>query len=226
MATKIYDSTKLYLVDDTEILVTPLKLKYLREFMEIFDTLENASGDEDSIGILSRCALVAMKQYFPIIKTIDDLEDRLDLPTIYKVIDVAAGIKVSEDNKEETVKTQAQDSGGSWKNLDLATLEAEVFLLGIWKDYEELELSLSMPELVLTLSSKRDLDYQEKKFLAAIQGVDLDKNSSKGNEWEQMKARVFSNNGTTDPNDVLSLQGQNAAKAGFGIGMGLDYKKI
>lgn len=226
MATKIYDSTKLYLVDDTEILVTPLKLKYLREFMEIFDTLENASGDEDSIGILSRCALVAMKQYFPIIKTIDDLEDRLDLPTIYKVIDIAAGIKVSEDNKEETVKTQAQDSGGSWKNLDLATLEAEVFLLGIWKDYEELELSLSMPELVLTLSSKRDLDYQEKKFLAAIQGVDLDKNSSKGNEWEQMKARVFSNNGTTDPNDVLSLQGQNAAKAGFGIGMGLDYKKI
>lgn len=226
MATKIYDSTKLYLVDDTEILVTPLKLKYLREFMEIFDTLENASGDEDSIGILSSCALVAMKQYFPIIKTIDDLEDRLDLPTIYKVIDVAAGIKVSEDNKEETVKTQAQDSGGSWKNLDLATLEAEVFLLGIWKDYEELELSLSMPELVLTLSSKRDLDYQEKKFLAAIQGVDLDKNSSKGNEWEQMKARVFSNNGTTDPNDVLSLQGQNAAKAGFGIGMGLDYKKL
>lgn len=226
MATKIYDSTKLYLVDDTEILVTPLKLKYLREFMEIFDTLENASGDEDSIGILSSCALVAMKQYFPIIKTIDDLEDRLDLPTIYKVIDIAAGIKVSEDNKEETVKTQAQDSGGSWKNLDLATLEAEVFLLGIWKDYEELELSLSMPELVLTLSSKRDLDYQEKKFLAAIQGVDLDKNSSKGNEWEQMKARVFSNNGTTDPNDVLSLQGQNAAKAGFGIGMGLDYKKI
>lgn len=226
MATKIYDSTKLYLVDDTEILVTPLKLKYLREFMEIFDTLENASGDEDSIGILSSCALVAMKQYFPIIKTIDDLEDRLDLPTIYKVIDIAAGIKVSEDNKEETVKTQAQDSGGSWKNLDLATLEAEVFLLGIWKDYEELELSLSMPELVLTLSSKRDLDYQEKKFLAAIQGVDLDKNSSKGNEWEQMKARVFSNNGTTDPNDVLSLQGQNAAKAGFGIGMGLDYKKL
>lgn len=226
MATKIYDSTKLYLVDDTEILVTPLKLKYLREFMEIFDTLENASGDEDSIGILSSCALVAMKQYFPIIKTIDDLEDRLDLPTIYKVIDIAAGIKVSEDNKEETVKAQAQDSGGSWKNLDLATLEAEVFLLGIWKDYEELELSLSMPELVLTLSSKRDLDYQEKKFLAAIQGVDLDKNSSKGNEWEQMKARVFSNNGTTDPNDVLSLQGQNAAKAGFGIGMGLDYKKL
>jgi hypothetical protein len=77
-----------------------------------------------------------------------------------------------------------------------------------------------------TLESKRDLDYQEKKFLAAIQGVDLDKNSGaeKGQkEWEDMKARVFSRGTTGDSNDVLALQGQNAKKAGFGIGMGLDY---
>jgi hypothetical protein len=226
MATQIYSITKIYLVDDTEILATPLKLKYLREFMEVFNTLESASDDEDSIRILSDCALIAMKQYYPSIRTIDDLEDNLDLPTIYKVIDVAAGIKVNEENREETVKEQAQDSGGSWKDLDLAALESEVFLLGIWKDYEELELSLSMPELVSTLSSKRDLDYQEKKFFAAIQGVDLDKNKDKNNAWEKMKAKVFSGGGTKDPNDVLALQGQAAAKAGFGIGMGLDYKKL
>jgi len=226
MATKIYDSKKIYLVDDTEIEATPLKLKYLREFMEIFDTLEYANNDEDSIMILSYCALIAMKQYHPSILTIGDLEDSLDLPTIYEVIDVAAGIKVNEENNQETVKDQAQESGGSWKNLDLAALESEVFLLGIWKDYEELELSLSMPELVSTLSSKRDLEYQEKKFLAAIQGVDLDKNKDKDNAWEKMKARVFSGGGTQNPNDVLALQGQNAVKAGFGIGMGLDYKKL
>jgi hypothetical protein len=39
-----------------------------------------------------------------------------------------------------------------------------------------------------------------------------------------MKARVFSGGATSDSNDVLSLQGQNARKAGFGIGMGLDYE--
>jgi hypothetical protein len=105
-------------------------------------------------------------------------------------------------------------------------LESEVFLLGIWKDYEELELSLSMPELISTLTSKRDVDYQEKKFFAAIQGVDLDKNKNKDNAWEKMKAKVFSGGMTSDPNDVLSLQGQTAAKAGFGIGMGLDYKRV
>ena len=74
-------------------------------------------------------------------------------------MDIAAGIKLSEASKEP-VKDQASESKGTWDTLDLAELEAEVFLLGIWKDYEELETSLSMPELLATISSKRDLDYQ------------------------------------------------------------------
>jgi hypothetical protein len=84
-----------------------------------------------------------------------------------------------------------------------------------------------MAELMATLESSRELDYNEKKFLAAIQGVDLDKESGseKGQkEWEDMKARVFSGGATSDSNDVLALQGINAEKAGFGIGMGLDYE--
>lgn len=194
--------------------------------MDAFELVKEAKDDYDAIAYLSECARIAMQQYYPKIKTIEDLEDSLDLPTIYKILDVAAGIKVDKDKTEETVRQQATESGSSWDRLDLAEIEAEVFLLGIWKDYEELEDSMSMPEILATLGAKRDLDYQEKKFLAAMQGVDLDKQAGKANEWEEMKARVFSNNGTKDPKDVLALQGQNAAKAGFGIGMGLDYKKI
>jgi hypothetical protein len=227
MATTVYESATIKLIDDTEIYITPLKIKFLREFMEEFEKLNGVTSNEDSILVLSQCARIAMKQYYPSIKTIEDLEDSVDLPTVYKIIDIAAGIKVNEE-KEEPVKNQAQDSGETWKTLDLVSLESEVFLLGIWKDYEELETSLSMPEITAILSSKRDIDYQEKKFLAAIQGVDLDKQSGKNkhNEWEAMKARVFSGGGTSDPNDVLALQGQTAAKAGFGIGMGLDYKRL
>jgi len=86
-----------------------------------------------------------------------------------------------------------------------------------------------MPELLATIASKRELDYEEKKFLAAIQGVDLDKDSGsdKGQkEWEDMKARVFSKGKTSDGNDILALQGPNARKAGFGIGMGIDYEDL
>jgi len=85
-----------------------------------------------------------------------------------------------------------------------------------------------MPELTATLKSKRDLDYQEKKFLAAIQGVDLDKQSGKDktNAWEEMKARVFSGGQTSDPNDITSFQGVKAQQNGFGIGMGIGYQDL
>jgi hypothetical protein len=223
MATKIYDTKKISLVDDRVIIAAPLKIKYLREFLETFETIKQAKTDDESISVLAQCALIAMKQYCPSIKTIDDLEDSLDLPTIYDVIDIAAGIKINEKS-EDTVKTQAVDSGSTWDTLDLAKLESEAFLIGIWKDYEELESFLSMPELTATIKIKRELDYSDKKFAAAMQGVDLDKNSGSGNEWEDMKARVFSKGTASGGNDILALQGMNAEKAGFGIGMGLDYE--
>jgi hypothetical protein len=228
MATKIYDVETILLIDGTEVRIIPLKIKYLREFMEKFEGVKKSSNDDEAIQFLLDCALIAMKQYYPIITTTGQLEDAINLPAIYRIIDVAAGIRVNEDNQEESVRDQATESGSTWESLDLAKLESEVFLLGIWKDYEELESSLSMPELVATLGSKRELDYDEKKFLAAIQGVDLDKQSGKqeANAWEKMKAKVFSGGKSSDPNDVVSLQGVNAQKAGFGIGMGMSYQDL
>jgi hypothetical protein len=227
MATEIYKKGNIFLIDGTELEIIPLKIKYLREFMSAFAEMNNVKDDGDAIGVLTNCVRICMKQYYPkISQTVFDIEENIDLPTIYHVVDFAAGIKINKKS-EEPVKAQAEKSGSTWDELDLASLESEVFLLGIWKDYEELETNLSMPELMATLESKRELDYQEKKFLAAIQGVDLDKDSGreKGQkEWEDMKARVFSGGTTGDSNDVLALQGQNATKAGFGIGMGLDYE--
>jgi hypothetical protein len=230
MATYIYKTDTIELIDGQEIKIYPLKIKYLREFMDAYQLIKNAKNDIESISYLSECARIAMQQYLPDkIKTIEDLEDNFDLPTIYKVLKIGGGIGVDQSSKE-SVKSQAlseKNEGTGWDDLDLAKLEAEIFLLGIWKDYQELEENLSMPELMATLSSIRELDHQEKKFLAAIQGIDLDAESggSRGQkEWEDMKARVFSRGATGDSNDVLALQGQNARKAGFGIGMGLDYE--
>ena len=143
--------------------------------MKAFEQVKTAVGDEAAISALAECARVCMKQFCPSIKTIEDLEDSVDLPTIYKILDISADIKINEDKEEETVKDQALESGATWDDLDLAKLESEVFLLGIWKDFEELERSISMPELISILNIKRDLDYEEKRFFAGIQGVDLDK---------------------------------------------------
>lgn len=229
MATTVYKNKIINLIDGTELEINPLKIKYLREFMNAFEYVKKSKNDDDAIENILECVRICMKQYYPGVDLKKaDIEDSLDMPTVYSILDIAAGIKINEKS-QETVKDQAKDSGPTWSDLDLAKIESEVFLLGIWKDYKELEESLSMPELMATLSSRRELDYEEKKFLAAIQGVDLDKQpeSSRGQkEWENMKARVFSKGKTGDGRDILALQGQNAIKAGFGIGHGLDYEDL
>jgi hypothetical protein len=224
MAIEIYKEEEVFLVDGTSMILAPLKIVYLKRVMDRFSLLSESSREMDKTEVLVSCALVAMKQYRPEIDTVEKVEDVVDIDIIYKILDIGAGITM----KEQEPETKAKDAKGKsdWASLDLASLEAEVFLLGIWKSYEELELSISMPELIATLESQRKSDYDSKKFFAAIQGVDIDKNSSKGNEWEEMKARVFSGNKTDDPNDILAYQGVSAQKAGFGINMGLSYEKI
>jgi len=230
MATTVYKNKFITLMDGTEIEILPLKIKYLRELMDAFQGMTEADETDKTIAVLVECTRIAMKQYCPKISaSIIDIEDNLIMEQIYDVLNFGAGIKLNGSDKTEEQKQDKKPSSENsqaptWDTLDLAKLEAEVFLLGIWKDYDELEKSLSMPELLVTLESKRELDYSEKKFLAAIQGVDLDENEEKGQkEWEDMKARVFSGGATRDSNDILSLQGVNAQKNGFGIGLGLDY---
>lgn len=235
MPTNIYDIKHVTLTDGTEIEISPLKIKYLKEFMDIFELLKDTKNDEESLNILTRCIRIAMKQYYPQIKTVDDVEDNVDLPTIYEILDISAGIKMNKKDNEEATSSIAPPSttsdGSSWQSLDLAKLETEVFILGIWKNFDELESNISMPELMAILESRRELDYNEKKFLAAMQGVDLDEQSGKSKEdpWEAMKARVaaqVSGIGNGDPNDITSLQGQKAQQYGFGIGMGLEYEVV
>jgi hypothetical protein len=225
MTTTIYDTNTVTLIDNTQIEIMPLKIKYLKELMVLFETkTKMVTNDDEMLDLIIECVLIAMKQYYPQIKNKEQLEDVLDIKTMYEILEVSSGIKMSNPENPEPNKKQQNSKG--WDDLDLAKLESEVFLLGIWKDYEELELSLSMPELTATLEAKREDDYNHKKFLAAIQGVDLDKESGKQNAWEEMKARVFSGGKATGANDVVALQGANAQKAGFGIGMGLSYERI
>lgn len=229
MATTIYQTKTIALFDGTEIEISPLKIWYLRKFMDTFQHISKTSNDDEAILVLLECTRICMEQYYPeISSSVSEVEDNIDMPTMHAILDLAAGIKINGNN-EEAVKEQAEssESGNSWFDLDLAKLESEVFLIGSWKNYKDLEQSICMSELMITIESKRELDYQEKRFFAAIQGVDLDKESgaTRGQkEWEDLKARVFSKGQTNDSNDVLALQGQNAKKAGFGIGLGLDYE--
>ncbi len=228
MPTEIYRLDYVYTMDMMEIELSPLKIKYLKELMNRFETIKVSETDEEAISVMVECVRIAMQQYYPeFSNSIDDVEDNFDLVSIYKILDAAAGIKI---NDEESVLEQAKEgqSESTWDNFDLAKLETEVFLLGIWKNYDELEKSISIPEITAILNSRRELNFEERKFLAALQGVDLDGQQQEDpqKKWEDMKARVFSNGATSDSNDIIALQGMNAQKAGFGIGMGLSYEVV
>ena len=65
-------------------------------------------------------------------------------------------------------------------------------LLGIWRNVEDLEDALSLPELETILTAARKEKESERKFMAAIQGIDLEKgNADDAKErFESIKRRV------------------------------------
>ena len=232
MPTEIYKVEYIHTINGKEIEIIPLKIKYMKQLMTAFEKMKESKSNDDALDILCECSRIAMKQFSPDLSdSIQTIQDNFDIKNIHLLLDYSAGIKMNEKKKEDGTTEKSSSKGSSWDELDLLKLETEVFMLGIWKSYDELESSLSVQELIELVSARRELDYEEKKFLAAIQGINLDESSGDGpvkgqKEWEDMKARVFSGGKASDSKDILALQGQNAKKAGFGIGMGLQYEDL
>ena len=83
-----------------------------------------------------------------------------------------------------------------------------------------------MPEMVQTFKSMQKTESEKRKFLASIQGVELNESSNENKEessFEDVRRRALGINASAD--DVVGLQGPLAAQAGFGIGAGLGYSR-
>jgi hypothetical protein len=96
MATTINEPKEITLLDGTVIKARPLKISLLKQFMKEFDAIADVAEDnEKSIDVLIACVAIAMKQYAPELDG-KDLEDILDLPTVYVIVEEAAGIKLGD----------------------------------------------------------------------------------------------------------------------------------
>lgn len=84
----------------------------------------------------------------------------------------------------------------------MAKLEAELFLSGNWKNYQDLEDSLSMPELVITLEAQREAIYEQRKFAAALKGVNIDE----GGEDPLAEARKANSSKLASDEDNLNMK--------------------
>jgi hypothetical protein len=98
MTTTINEEKTINLMDGTTISVRPLKISLLKPFMSKFEQIaEVAADNEKSMDILMECVQIAMRQYAP--EKAEDilaLEDILDLPTVYKIVEEASGVKLSD----------------------------------------------------------------------------------------------------------------------------------
>ena len=97
MATTVHEGQELTLMDGTTISVRPLKISLLRPFMSKFEKVaEVADDNEKSMTLLVECVKIAMEQYKPELADVQKLEEVLDLPTVYKIIEAASGVKLQD----------------------------------------------------------------------------------------------------------------------------------
>lgn len=96
MATTVYEPKELTLMDGTTIQVRPLKISLLRNFMKKFEGVAAVADDnEKSMTLLVECVAIAMQQYKPELADVTKLEDILDLPTVYKIVEAASGSQLA-----------------------------------------------------------------------------------------------------------------------------------
>ena len=98
MSTEVYEEKVIKLINGTEIKVRPLKISLLRPFMKKFEGIAAVAEDNDkSLSLLLECVQIAMQQYNPeIAGDLKALEETLDLPTVYKIVEEASGVKLSD----------------------------------------------------------------------------------------------------------------------------------
>lgn len=98
MATTVHEEKTVTLLDGTKVKIRPLKISLLRPFMKKFEGIAAVAEDnEKSMNLLMECVAIAMQQYEP--KLAEDasaLEENIDLPTVYKIVEEASGIKLTD----------------------------------------------------------------------------------------------------------------------------------
>ncbi len=80
-----------------------------------------------------------------------------------------------------------------------------------------------MPELIQTFKAMQKTEEEKRKFLASLQGIKWEDEVQEGPTFEDVQRKAMGID--ADQNDIVSLQGDFASQAGFGIGMGIGYSK-
>ena len=101
MPTTVYETLEIKLSNGNTITVKPLTIKNLKKFLAVVNKLkdENVKTEEDAMEVFIEAGMVCMEQFAPEIATDKDLfEETIEVPTLMKVLEIAGGLKLNNDD--------------------------------------------------------------------------------------------------------------------------------
>jgi hypothetical protein len=99
LATTVYDVEEIKLQNGETVQLKPLSIKQLRKFMAVINKAQEATTENESLGVLIDACAIALETQLPeLTKDKDLLEEALDIPTINRILEVCGGIKLDDPN--------------------------------------------------------------------------------------------------------------------------------
>jgi hypothetical protein len=101
MPTAVYETLEIKLSNGNNINVKPLTIKNLKKFLTIVKKLqdETVKTEEEAMEIFIEAGMACMEQFAPELSKDKDLfEDTIEVPTLMKILEVAGGLKLNNDD--------------------------------------------------------------------------------------------------------------------------------
>lgn len=101
MPTTVYETVEIQLSNGKTITVKPLTIKNLKKFLAVVKPLQSdeIKTEEEAMDIFIQAGLVCMQQFAPELAVDRDLfEDTIEVPTLMKILEVAGGLKLNNDD--------------------------------------------------------------------------------------------------------------------------------
>jgi exonuclease VII small subunit len=100
LASTVYDIEEVELSNGDTLIIKPLPIKQLREFMKIIATMDDEDmSEDDAMDIFIEGAMHCLKTLKPeLSQDKDKFEEIIEIPTMMKILEVAGGLKLTDPN--------------------------------------------------------------------------------------------------------------------------------
>ena len=101
MPTTVYETIEIQLSNGKTINIKPLTINKLKKFLAVVKNLQDDSvtTEEQAMDIFVQAGMICMEQFAPELAVDRDLfESTIEVPTLMKILEVAGGLKLNNDD--------------------------------------------------------------------------------------------------------------------------------